>query len=209
MSCIGALKMNVKIQEFIEKAGLKEPLYPGKRLIQVCAVGPFKSHSIVYDWRNPAQLRIEIKAGTNGHNLPLKELQKYPVSFQAATFVVIEIDHEDEEEGKAGSGSRAPKAQKSMTGFMKVAQGKIPSVGKIVEMVVMGKEVAKEAFGKVFETLTSQITKLALSPTDLLAKAGNLVTKYTPPAFMEAKGDEQASYQYDREKIEPMFGITS
>ena len=205
--------MKVKIEEFIEKTGLKEPIYPGKKVVQTCAIGPFKSHCIVYDWRDPEHLKIEIKAGTSGQALPLKELQKYPVSFQAPTRVVIEIansdDDEGEREGKSGSGKRAPKAnKKSLSGFMKVAEGKIPAAGKIVEMVVMGKEIAKDAFGQVFETLANQIEKLKISPTDLMAKASNIVTKYAPPSFMEAKGDEQASYSYDRDKIGPMFGIS-
>ncbi len=197
--------MQVKIKEFIEKTGLKEPLYPGKRLIQACVVGEFKSHSIVYDWRDPKILKIDIRAGANGITLPLKELKKYPVSFQAATHVIIEIN-EDEEEGstgKSGSGRRAPKSR-----FSKVVEGSIPAAGKISEMVVMGKEIAKEAFGKVFEALADQIEKLKVSPTELMAKASDLVTKYTPPSFMEAKGDEQASYSYDRDKIGPMFGIS-
>ncbi len=205
--------MKVKIEEFIEKTGLKEPLYPGKRLVQTCAIGPFKSHCIIYDWRNPHQLKIEIRAGTSGQSIPLKELQQYPVSFQAATHVVIEIANDDEEgeesQGKSGSGKRNPKAKKkSLTGFMKVAEGNIPAAGKIVEMVVMGKEIAKDAFGQVFETLANQIEKLKISPTDLMAKASNIITKYSPPAFMEAKGDEHANYSYDREKIGPMFGIS-
>ncbi len=206
--------MKIKIEEFIEKTGLKEPLYPGKRMVQTCAVGPFKSHCIVYDWRDPDQLIIEIKAGTSGHALPFKELKNYPVSFQADTHVIIEISNREEEEGEGakgkagGSGKRAPKEKKSLTGFMQVAEGKIPDAGQIVEMVVMGKEIAMEAFGQVFEALANQIEKLKISPTDLLAKASNLITKYTPPAFMEAKGDEQATYNYDRDKIGPMFGIS-
>ena len=148
--------MDIRIAEFIEQAGLKEPLYPGKRLVQLCAVGPFKSHCIVYDWRDPSNLSIEIRAGTTGNILPLKDLQKYPVSFQAPTRVVIEIANDDEEtegkKGKAGgSGKRAPKKKASM-GFAKSAEGKIPGQGTIVEMIVMGKEIAKEAYGIVMET---------------------------------------------------------
>lgn len=198
--------MNVKIAEFIAKTGLKEPLYPGKRVVQIAATGEFKSHSIVYDWCDPSFLKIEIIAGTSGHLLPLKELKKYPISFQAPTHVIIEITSDsDEEEGKSGSGSRS---MKSLSGFAKVAEGKMGALGKVVEMVVMGKEIAAEAFEKVFDTLVHQIEKLKISPTDLMAKAGNLVTRYMPPAFLEAKGDEQAKYAYDREKIGPMFGIS-
>ncbi|MCB9963614.1 MAG: hypothetical protein H6855_01085 [Rhodospirillales bacterium] len=204
--------MKVNIEDFIARTGLKEPLYPGKKFVQVCAVGPFKSHSIVYDWHDPTFLRIEIKAGTSGQVLPIKELRQYPISFQTATHVVIEMSEDDGDDGEgrrgtSGSGSRAPKT-KSLAGFMKVAEGKIPAAGKIVEMVVMGKDIAQEAFGVVFDALTAQIEKLKMSPTDLLAKAGKFITKYTPPAFLEAKGDEDAKYVYDREKIDPMFGIS-
>lgn len=202
--------MNVQIKELIARFGLSEPLYPGKKLVQIASVGELKSHCVVYDWRNPEQLRIEIKAGTTGQDLPLKDLQKYPVSFQSPTHVVIEVTDEDEEgaQGKAGSGSRKPKKKSSLEGFLRVAEGKIPALGKITEMVVMGKEVAAEAYGKVFATFANQIEKMKISPTDLLAQAGNFVTKYTPPAFLQPKGDEQAQYQYNREKIEPMFGIS-
>ena len=201
--------MNVQIEELLAKTGLKEPLYPGKRFVQTCVLGPFKSHCVVYDWRDPDQLKIEIRAGTSGKPLPLKELKEYPISFQADTHVVIRIANDDDEgerEGKSGSGSRSPK--KSKTGFMKVAEGKIPAIGEITELVVMGKEIAQEAYARVMDTLVTQIEKLKVSPTDLIAKAGDFVTKYTPPSFMQPKGDEQVSYSYDREKVEPMFGIT-
>ena len=201
--------MNVQIEKLLAKTGLTEPLYPGKRFVQTCAIGPFKSHCVVYDWRDPEHLKIEIRAGTNGKPLPVDELKKYPISFQADTHVVIKIANDEEEgegkQGKSGSGSKSPK--KSKMGFMKVAEGKIPGIGMITELVVMGKEIAAEAYGRVMDTLVTQIEKLKVSPTDLMAKAGDFVTKYTPPSFMQPKGDEQASYSYDREKVEPMFGI--
>ena len=33
------------------------------------------------------------------------------------------------------------------------------------------------------------------------------ITKYTPPAFLEAKGNEDAPYSYNRERNESMFGM--
>lgn len=84
--------MQVNIQELLGKAGLKEPLYPGKKVIQQCRQeGEYKSHCVVYDWRNPDKIIIEVKAGLSGRDLPPKELKKYPVSFQAPTFFEIDV----------------------------------------------------------------------------------------------------------------------
>lgn len=84
--------MQTNIQDILQKAGLDEPLYPGKRVVKQCRQpGEFKSHCVVYDWRNPDKVRIEVKAGLNGHDLPPKELKKYPVSFQTPTFIEIDV----------------------------------------------------------------------------------------------------------------------
>ena len=83
--------MQVNIQEFLKECGLDEPLYPGKRVVKkLPQPGENKSHCVVYDWRNPDKIRVEVKAGLTGKDLPLKELKKYPVSFQTPTY--IEID---------------------------------------------------------------------------------------------------------------------
>jgi hypothetical protein len=82
----------INIQELLEKAGLDEPLYPGKRVVKKCPQpGEYKSHCVVYDWRNPGLIRIEVKAGLTGHDLPEKELKKYPISFQAPTFIEVQV----------------------------------------------------------------------------------------------------------------------
>ena len=59
-----------------------------------------------------------------------------------------------------------------------------------------------------WKPLTNQIEKLKVAPTDLLAKTSDLVTRYTPPSFLQPKGNEQAVYEYDRGKNEQMFGIS-
>lgn len=206
--------MKVNVKQFLQEAGITEAFYPGKRLVHACRQeGQFKSHSVVLDWRNPEKIRIELRAGLTGKELSIKELKSYPVSFQMPTFVDIEIinDNKDGEEGKSGStggggGGKSPKksleSMRSLASeaFGSVREGKIPEMGKIVEMVIMGTKVAAEAYGKVMGVLAKQLQHAKIQATDLLAQAGDFVTKYTPPAFMAPTGDEQKVYKYDREK---------
>jgi len=205
--------MKINVKEFLEEAGITEPLYPGKRLVHSCKhTGEYKSHCVVFDWRNPDKLRIEVKAGLSGKDLEPDKLKYYPICFQAPTYVDVEFvndNAEDEEEGKgkaSGGGSKSPKKSLSemktlaFEAFGQAMEGKIPELGKITEMMIMGKEIAKEAFGQVMEKLAHQIDHAKISATELLAQAGKFVTKVTPPAFMKPSGDEDIVYQYDREK---------
>ncbi len=208
--------MRVNVKQFLQEAGITEPFYPGKRLVHTCRQeGQFKSHSVVLDWRNPDKVRIELRAGLSGKELTIKELKNYPVSFQTPTYVDIEIINDnkskEDEEGKSSSGSgggtsKGPKksleSMRSLASeaFGSVREGKVPEFGKIVEMVIMGTKVAAEAYGNVMGALAKQINHAKIQATDLLAKAGDFVTKYTPPAFMAPSGDEQKVYKYDREK---------
>ncbi len=211
--------MQVNVQKFLEDAGIKEAFYPGKRIIVPCRQsGEGKSHVVLLDWRNPDKIRIEVKPGLSGKTLEPAVLKKYPVSFQTPTFVEIEVvnDNDDEEEkgetssGKSSSGGGKQPAKdkdeklsglKEMaSAFGEVVEGKIPDLGKIKEIVVMGSQIAEDAFEKVFGELTKQIKHLKVSCTSLLAQAGSLLTKVAPPSFMEPKGDETVKYDYDAEK---------
>ncbi len=206
--------MRVNVKQFLEEAGITEAFYPGKRLVHACRQeGQFKSHSVVLDWRNPEKIRIELRAGLTGKELSIKELKSYPVSFQTPTYVDIEIvndNKDDDKEGKStgsgGGGGKSPKksleSMRSLASeaFGSVREGKIPEMGKIVEMVIMGTKIAAEAYGKVMGVLAKQLHHAKIQATDLLAQAGDFVTKYTPPAFMAPTGDEQKVYKYDREK---------
>lgn len=209
--------MRIHLKEFLEESGIPpEEVYPGKRFVHACKqMGQFKSHCMVLDWRDPNKLRLEIKAGLSGRDLEPNKLKYYPVSFQTPTYVDVEIVNDNETEGEEGKGSKgksggggkkpAKKSLKDMqslasTAFGEAIKGAIPEVGKIVEMVILGTEIAKDAYGAVMGKLAQQIEHAKISTTDLLAQAGDFVTKYTPPAFMEPNGDEQAEYQYDREK---------
>lgn len=212
--------MYMNIQEFLTESGITESFYPGKRLVQPCKqLGEFKSHCVVLDWRSPERVRIEIKAGLSGRDLEPRKLKYYPVCFQSPTYVEIELVNDNkEDEGEEDKGSASGKGSAGGKGLKKkslsdlqnlaseafgtVREGKIPAVGKIVEMVVMGKQIAAEAFGNVMEKLSQQIGHAKISATDLLAQAGKFVTTYTPPAFLKPKGTEDKVYKYDRLKNE-------
>ncbi|MEM7650727.1 MAG: hypothetical protein AAF204_01435 [Pseudomonadota bacterium] len=208
--------MQVNVKEFLEEAGITEAFYPGKKLVHSCRQpGEYKSHCVVLDWRDPSKIRIEVKAGLSGKDLEPAKLKYYPVSFQTPTYVDIEVvndneDKDDEEKGKAsgkgGSGSKAPKKKledvklMAADAFGSVTEGKVPELGKIVDMVVLGTQLAAEAYANAMGSLAQGIAQAKISTTDMLAQAGKFVTKYMPPSFMKPTGDEQANYQYDREK---------
>lgn len=218
--------MHINIKEFIDQSGLEEPFYPGKRVIKLCPQpGEYKSHCVVYDWRNPSLIRIEIKAGLSGRDMPANDLIRYPVSFQAPSFIEIDVntgemrsvegstDDEDEEgssgsKGKAGGGKRPAKkklAGLSMASFATAVEGLLPENGVVSQIVIMGKEIAKNAYESVLHKFVTQIEHAKISTSDLMAAAGKLVTKFTPPAFLKPKGDENKVYKYNREKNEVMF----
>ncbi len=211
--------MQVNVQKFLEESGVKEPFYPGKRLILPCAqTAEFKSHCVVLDWRVPGKIRLDVKAGITGKDLEPKKLKKYPLNLQMPTYVEIEVlndnaaakkDESDEDgeasgsassSGKGGSGGKRPGLGLMAEAFGQSVEGKVPSLGKIVKMVVMGTEIAAAAFGDVFERMTKQISHAKISTTELLAQAGKMITKVMPPSFLEPKGDETVPYKYDVNK---------
>lgn len=209
------MQMNVK--QFLAESGITEPFYPGKRLVhKMQQPGEFKSHCVVFDWRNPDKIRIEVKAGLSGKDLEPARLKYYPVCFQTPTYVDVEIvnDNEDEEDeesgasGKGGGGGKKPKKNKNLEGmkllaseaFGDVKEGKVPELGKIVEMVVLGTEIAADAYARVMGELAHGIQHAKIAATDLLASAGKLISKVEPPAFMKPKGDETVKYSYSQEK---------
>ena len=86
------MAVQIDVKEFLDKAGLDEPLYPGKRVIKkMPQSGENKSHCIVYDWRDPKKIVVAVKAGLTGNDLPAKELVKYPPSLQSPTYVEINV----------------------------------------------------------------------------------------------------------------------
>jgi hypothetical protein len=207
--------MQVNVKQFLEESGITEPFYPGKRLVhKMQQPGEYKSHCVVLDWRNPETIRIEVKAGLSGKDLEPSKLKYYPVSFQTPTYVDIEIvnDNEDEEEtkgksGKGGSGGKKPKAKKlddmkklASDAFGSVVDAAAPELGKIAEMVVLGTKIAEQAYGQVMGQLAHGMAHMKIAATDLLASAGQLISKVEPPAFMKPKGDETVKYSYSQEK---------
>lgn len=215
--------MQVDLKKFLDEAHIEEAFYPGKRIVKACKqTGEYKSHCVVLDWRDPENIHIEIKAGLSGKHLAPENLKQYPVCFQMPTYVNIKVtndnadsdeDEEDEEEGKAsggkGGGGKKPAKKKKKTlsniamiaeRFSQSAEGKIPTLGKIVNMVVLGVEMAKDSFGAAFDELTKQIGHAKVSATQLLAKTSDLITRVAPPSYLTPRGDETQKYKYDREK---------
>lgn len=218
--------MRINIAEFIAQAGLAEPFYPGKRVVKACPQpGEFKCHCVVYDWRDPARIRVEVKAGLSGNDLPKKDLARYPVSFQTPTFIEIDIasglvsehrrfiteeEGEGEAEGKRGSSDSKGHKKKLSAGlnsFAEAVKGAIPNAGDVVNVVVMGMKIAEDAYVNVLNSFANQAERGKILASDILAKAGSFVTKFTPPPFLKPAGDETGQYKYDRVKNEPMFGM--
>jgi hypothetical protein len=211
--------MAINIQAFLEKCGIKEPMYPGKRLVhKLPQPGEHKSHSVVYDWRHPDTLRMEVKAGLSGHDLAPKEQKKYPLSFQSPTYVEfkmshmdeMDMEHEDDEEedkeGRAGGGGGRMPRKRTMNAFSEVMRGRIPDAAEIKKLVVMGKEIAQGACEMVLESLAAQIKNLTVAPVNLLA-AVTKVTKVAPGGRMKADIDPSLLQGAKPYKPQPdMFG---
>ena len=214
--------MQINVKQFLIDADITEAVYPGKRIIKQCKqVGEYKNHCVIVDWRDPETITIDIKPGLSGKHLAPEIVKKYPVSFQMPTHVVIKVtndnsnededEDEDEEDegkskGKSGGGGKKPARKKLedieviAARFGDSAEGEIPTKGNIKEMVIMGVEIAKNAFGAAFAELTEQIHHAHLVMTEVLAKAADMVTRVQPPEFIEPKGDETALYNYDRDR---------
>ena len=221
--------MQVNIAELVETAGFEsEEFYPGKKLVKKYQLsGQYKSHCVVMNWFDPAKVHVELKAGLTGKDLEPQDLKNYPVSFQAPTYLDIRIgdeinenvdeneDEDDDEEvtGKSGGGGGKKPAKKeldednlALDAFGKVTEGVIPEGGKIEKFVIMGKEIAQEAFASAFENLKEQLSQTKVMAMDLMKGVTNLITRATPGGGLEAKGDEAINYMYDLEKNGPMFG---
>lgn len=216
--------MKVDIKDLLSSAGLEDELfYPGKRVVKkFIQHGEHKSHCVVFDWHDH-KVRVEIKAGMYGHSLDPKELRHYPVSFQAPTFVEVGMndntdDIEDDEDGETsasgkGGGGKKPAKKKlqetgltSMNAFSKMAEGAVSTLGEVKKFVIMGREIAKEAYAQAFENLKVQLAQTKIMAMDLMKGVSDIIHKATPGGGLEAKGDETIKYKYDAERTAPMFG---
>ncbi len=216
--------MQVNIQELVKETGLNEQLYPGKKLVKkYVQPGEYKSHCVAFDWRSSDLLRIELKAGLTGRTMDLKDLKNYPVSYQAPTYLELitsdsaQEEEEDETEGKSsgGSGGKKPATKKledqalSLNAFDKVTEGDIPESGKIEKFVVMGKELAQEAFAQAFDNFKEQLHQTKVMAMDIMKNVSDIIKKATPGGGLEAKGNESVKYKYDSEKTAGLFGAMS
>lgn len=216
--------MRTNIEQLVKDAGIQEPLYPGKKLVKKYAhPGEYKSHCVVFDWRDSNFVKVELKAGLSGKDLDLKDLKNYPVSYQAPTHLHIEItnekseDEDDEDEegerGSKGGGGKKPAVKEledielsSSNAFSRVSEGLIADVGEIVEFVVMGKELAKEAYGAALDNLKAQLKQAKVMAMDLLKGIDNVIQRATPGGGLAPKGNEAIQYQYSAEKTNSLFG---
>lgn len=218
--------MKIDAKELLKSAGLEdESFYPGKKIVKKFVQhGEHKSHCMVFSW-NDHIIRAELKAGVYGHVLDPKELRQYPVSFQAPTYVeiltsendnVLDSDEDEEGEasrGKSGGGGKKPHMKKdidmlqtSMNAFSKTADGAVSTLGEIKKFVIMGKEIAKEAYAQAFENLKLQLSQTKVMAMDLMKGVSDIIHKATPGGGLAARGDETIKYKYDAEKTAPMFG---
>lgn len=210
--------MKVDARELLKSAGLEaESFYPGKHLVKKYIVhGEHKSHCVSFSWHD--SIRVELKAGLTGKNLDPKEMRLYAVSFQAPTYLEIETDETDEEEsssasGKGGGGGKKPAQRKqedaaltSMNAFSKTADGAVSTVGEIKKFVIMGREIAKEAYEQAFSNLKQQLSQAKVMAMELMQGVTDIIHKATPGGGLSARGDETIKYKYDAERTAPMFG---
>lgn len=211
--------MQVNIKEFMKECGVEEKIYPGKRLIhRLPQPGENKSHCVIYDWHNPGLLHIEIKAGLSGKDMPPKDLKKYPISFQSPTYIDIDMaansnfeegDEEESEEGrqgKGGGGGKKPKKRNiSLQSFSQVVEGKIPELGDVKKLVLMGKDIARDAMAPVLTALAAQIKNMAVAPVNLLANVTK-VTKIAPGGRPASELDPRLLKDAKPYKPKDLFG---
>lgn len=84
----------VSIEEFFALCGLSEdPLRPGeRRVVPVRLEKPGSSYSIVYDWRTDREkIRISVKPGLTGKDLPPEKMRDVAVCLQAPLYVEIDV----------------------------------------------------------------------------------------------------------------------
>lgn len=215
--------MKVDVKDLLVSAGMeKESFYPGKRVVKKFTVhGDHKSHCMVFTWHDKV-IRAELKAGLSGHTLDAKELRHFPVSFQAPTYLEVETDQQEtgeqedeDEEGTSSAsgkgGGKKPHMKKeeelsTMRAFSKMADGAVSTLGEITKFVIMGKEIAKEAYAQAYENLKVQLAQSKVMAMDLMKGVSDIIHKATPGGGLTPRGDETIKYKYDAEKTAPMFG---
>ncbi len=216
--------MKVDIRGLLNDAGLEdEAFYPGKRVVKKYVQhGEHKSHCMLFDWTGK-HIRVELKAGLTGGTMEPKTLRHYPVSFQAPTYLELlarEDDEEKEDEddesarGKGDGGGGKKPAHKalpqesltSMNAFSKMADGAVSTLADIKKFVVMGKEIAKEAYEQAYDNLRTQLKQTKIMAMDLMKDVSDVIKKATPGGGLTPLGDETIPYKYDAEKTAPMFG---
>ena len=80
------------------------------------------------------------------------------------------------------------------------------TLGEIKKFVIMGKEIAKEAYAQAFENLKVQLSQAKIMAMDLMKGVADIIHRATPGGGLKPVGDETIKYKYDAEKNGPMFG---
>lgn len=89
------------VDEILDAANMPD-LLPGQKVVKPFKNNaPYKSHCVVYNWKDPNKLRIEVKPGITGKDLPPNELRKYPVSLQAPTYFEFDVQYKDDGNDKS------------------------------------------------------------------------------------------------------------
>ena len=60
---------------------------------------------------------------------------------------------------------------------MKAVEGAVPEAGDLKRAVVMGMEIAKEAFAPVLDAFVAQADKAKIVSSEILSQAGKYITK--------------------------------
>ena len=189
--------MQINIGELVERAGLEESVYPGKKSgTAFTPPGEFRSHTVCMNWNDRNTIQIQLTAGTTGNTPELSDLQRYPVSLQAKTSVEIAVSRDAEDS----------EASLSTSAFDQARRNEIPTEGEITQVVIMGKELDPQQFGPALDSLLDQMGGDKIDPIQMLNDAGQVVRRVTPSGGRDAKGEETINYEYDPERNAGLFG---
>lgn len=85
--------MQMSAVEFLQKAGLDEPLAPGQiKYKHHLGDKPGSSYTVVFDWRtNPDKIRVEVRPGLSGELPKKSELSKYAIWLQTENFLELDV----------------------------------------------------------------------------------------------------------------------
>ena len=83
----------INAQDFLQKAGMDEPMAPGMiKYRHVAGDKAGTSYTIVYDWRTDLnKIRVEGRAGLTGKMPDTKDLKNYAVWLQTQNYLEFDL----------------------------------------------------------------------------------------------------------------------